>query len=49
MSLFKKLGNLFSSISKRRKQEEEFSKLDYGNPAKPKNLMPLDPNDPWKT
>jgi hypothetical protein len=47
MSLFSAIANLFSS--KKRKQEKEWAGLDYGKPAKPTNLTPLDPNDPWKT
>ena len=45
MSIFKAISDIF----RRKKQDKEWAKLDYGKPAKPDNLMPLDPNDPWKT
>lgn len=47
MSLFTAIANLFGA--KRRKQEKEWAELNYGKPAQPKNLTPLDPEDPWKT
>lgn len=49
MNLFQKLAEYFYSLFNRRKKQEEWSQRFGGNPAKPDNLIPLDPNDPWKT
>ncbi len=51
MSFFQSLGNFFGSLfgGKKRKEEKEWASLNFGKPAKPDNLIPLDPNDPWKT
>jgi len=50
MSIFDAIGNFFSSLfGKKKKKNDEWAGLDYGNPAKPSHLIPLDPNDPWKT
>lgn len=49
MSIFTAIANFFKSIFARKKQEKEWAGLDYGKPAQPSHLMPLDPNDPWKT
>jgi hypothetical protein len=46
MSFWQKILSLFS---KKAREDKEWAGLDYGKPAKPDNLMPLDPNDPWKT
>lgn len=46
MKFFQFIRNLFR---KKKKDETNWAELDYGKPAKPDNLMPLDPNDPWKT
>ncbi|MEZ5690404.1 MAG: hypothetical protein R3D71_01900 [Rickettsiales bacterium] len=53
MSLFTKIKDWFSPSKrkkKKRKKEEEinWNELDYGKPAKPDNLTPID-IDPWKT
>lgn len=49
MSIFSAVSNFFASLSKRKKQEKEWAGLNYGKPAQPPHLLPLDPNDPWKT
>jgi hypothetical protein len=49
VALFKAVSDWFASLSKRKKQEKEWASYDYGKPAKPDNLIPLDPKDPWKT
>jgi hypothetical protein len=51
MSIFTAIGNFFSTFfgSKKKVDDKEWAGLDYGKPAQPSNLMPLDPNDPWKT
>ena len=47
MSLWQRIKDTLSG--KRKKQEKEWASLNYGKPANPSNLTPLDPNDPWKT
>lgn len=50
MSFFKKLGQMISNSLNRNKREREWGKLFWGQkPANPTNLIPLDPEDPWKT
>ncbi len=50
MAFFKSISNWFSSLGKKKKKEEKvaWDELDYGKPAQPKNLTPID-IDPWKT
>lgn len=49
MSFFEKLSAALSNIFNRKKKNDEWAKRFDGKPAKPDNLLPLDPNDPWKT
>jgi len=49
MSIFSAISNWFASLNKKKQQEKKWAGLDYGKPAQPSNLLPLDPNDPWKT
>ncbi|MDX2073234.1 MAG: hypothetical protein SFX19_02585 [Alphaproteobacteria bacterium] len=47
MSFF---SRLFSIFNRKKKREDEWAKnFAHIPPAKPDNLLPLDPNDPWKT
>ena len=51
MSFFKSISDWFSSLKKKKNKKEEktaWDELDYGKPAQPKNLTPID-IDPWKT
>lgn len=58
MSFFKSFGEWFSSFGKKKKKDKDKDKdkkeevkwdeLNYGKPAQPKNLTPID-LDPWKT
>ena len=47
MSILSKFLSLFTS---KKKREDEWAK-NYTNvkPAQPSHLIPLDPQDPWKT
>ena len=38
------------AFKKKKREDEEWNKL-FANekPAQPSHLLPLDPNDPWKT
>jgi hypothetical protein len=49
MTFFEKLAAFFSTALNRKKKNDEWAKRFDGKPAKPDNLLPLDPNDPWKT
>ncbi len=50
MGFFSSISNLFSKKKKNDKKKEEvnWDELNYGRPAQPKNLTPID-IDPWKT
>lgn len=50
MGIFSKITGLFSKKKKDKKKKEEvnWDELDYGKPAQPTNLTPID-IDPWKT
>lgn len=45
MTFWQKIKALFS---RKKKQDEWASRFDQP-PANPKNPLPLDPNDPWRT
>jgi hypothetical protein len=51
MGFFDSLKSLFSKKKKEEKKKEEkvaWDALNYGKPAQPTNLTPID-IDPWKT
>ena len=53
MGFFDSISNLFSRKKKdkkedKRRTEVNWDELDYGKPAQPTNLTPID-LDPWKT
>lgn len=52
MGFFSFISNLFSKKKPDEKKNKEekvaWDELDYGKPAQPKNLTPID-IDPWKT
>jgi len=48
MSLLQKIKIWFSSRKKKKEEKINWNELDYGKPAQPKNLTPID-IDPWKT
>lgn len=52
MGIFSKIADLFSKKKKdeKKKKEEKIAldELNYGKPAQPTNLTPID-LDPWKT
>lgn len=54
MAFFTGITGWFSSKKKKKKEEKKeeekiaWDELNYGKPAQPKNLTPID-IDPWKT
>ncbi len=56
MGLFSSIKNLFSKKKDKKKEDErrketqvvDWDNLNYGKPAQPSNLTPID-LDPWKT
>jgi hypothetical protein len=53
MGIFSKITGLFSRKKKDKKEEKKkevvnWDELNYGKPAQPTNLTPID-IDPWKT
>jgi len=47
--MFSSIINFFRKAFTRKKRDREWAERFDQPPAKPKHLLPLDPNDPWKT